>query len=138
MTQAIRDAVVDFVRYWSRHPEILLDRLLTWCGPVRSDGIPSSKYYDWRKRYGQDNRHNAQLPRGHWLLDWEKAAILAYQREHPEEGYRRLAYMMLDADVVTASPSSIYRVLKEEGRLGKDTSCPSSKGRWVRATQRPA
>jgi putative transposase len=123
VTQAVRDAIVDFVRYWARRTEIVLGRLLTWLG------IPSSKYYDWRQRYGQDNRHNARLPRRHWLLDREKAAILSYQREHPEEGYRRLAYMMLDADVVAVSPSSVYRVLKEAGRLGKGTLCPSSKGR---------
>lgn len=123
MTQAVRDAIVDFVRYWARRTEIVLGRLLTWLG------IPSSKYYDWRQRYGQDNRHNASLPRRHWLLGREKAAILSYQREHPEEGYRRLAYMMLDADVVAVSPSSVYRVLKEAGRLGKGILCPSSKGR---------
>lgn len=123
MTQAIRDAVVDFVRYWARRTEIVLGRLLAWLG------IPSSKYYDWRRRYGQGNRHNARLPRRHWLLHWEQGAILSYQREHPEEGYRRLAYMMLDADVVAVSPSSVYRVLKEAGRLGKGTGCPSWKGR---------
>jgi len=123
VTQAVRDAIVDFVRYWARRTEVVLGRLLAWLG------IPSSKYYDWRQRYGQDNRHNARLPRRHWLLDREKAAILSYQREHPEEGYRRLAYMMLDADVVAVSPSSVYRVLKEAGRLGKGILCPSSKGR---------
>ena len=47
MKQAIRDTVVDFVRYWSCRTEILLGRLLTWLG------IPSSNYYDWRKRYGE-------------------------------------------------------------------------------------
>lgn len=98
-------------------------RLLAWLG------IPASKYYDWRQRYGQDNRHNARLPRGHWLLDWEKAAILAHQREHPEEGYRRLAYMMLDADVVAVSPNSVYRTLKKVGRLGKGQAAPHRKGR---------
>lgn len=122
MAQAIRDAVVDFVRYWSRRTEILVGRLLTWLG------IPSSKYYDWHSRYGQDNKHNAQLPRAHWLLESEKAAILAYQREHPEEGYRRLTYMMLDAEVVAVSPSSVYRVLKKEGRLGRSVNSASSKG----------
>ena len=114
---------MDFVRYWSGRTEILLGRLLTWLG------IPSSNYYDWRKRYGARNRHNGQIPRSHWLLDWEKAAILAYQQEHPEEGYRRLAYMMLDADVVATSPSSVYRVLREARRLGKGTTYPSAKGR---------
>lgn len=35
---------------------------------------------------------------------------------YPLEGYRRLAFMMLDADVVAVSPSSGYRVLKQAGR----------------------
>ena len=78
-----------------------------------------SKYYAWQRRYGQANQHNAELPRDFWLAAWEKAAILAYQIDHPEEGYRRLAYMMLDDDVVAVSPSSVYRVLKEAGRLNK-------------------
>ena len=110
MTQAIRDAIVDFVRYWSRHAEILIGRLLGWLG------IPSSKYYDWRRRYGRRNEHKAQIPRSHWLLDWEKVAILDYHQDHREEGYRRLAYMMLDADVVAVSSSSVYGVLKKAGQ----------------------
>jgi transposase InsO family protein len=122
VTQAIRDAVVDFVRYWSDRAKILIRRLIAWLG------IPSSKYYDWRRRYGRCNEHNAKIPRSHWLLDWEKAAILQYQQEHPEEGYRRLAYMMLDAGVVAASPSSVYRVLKNAERLRKRTGAPSPKG----------
>jgi putative transposase len=91
-------------------------------------GIPSSKYYDWRRRYGQPNEHNARTPRDHWLLDWEKQAILDYQREHPDAGYRRLTYMLLDADVVATSSSSVYRVLNEAGRLSKEARGRSSKG----------
>jgi putative transposase len=121
--QAIRDAIVDFVRYWSRRAEMAVGRLL------KKLGIPFNKYYDWCRRYGSRNGHNAQIPRSHWLLDWEKAAILGYQREHPDEGYRRLAYMMLDADVVAVSPSSVYRVLKEARRLDPRMGSPSSKGR---------
>ena len=115
--------MVDFVHYWSDRADVLLGRLLTWFG------IPSSKYYDWRRRYGKESRHNAALPRDHWLRDWEKAAILDYHREHPEEGYRRLAYMMLDADVVAVSPSSVYRVLSNAGRLGRRKPYTSTKGR---------
>ena len=123
MPQAIRDAIVDFVRYWSCRAEMAVRHLL------KKLGIPFSTYYDWRGRYGSHNGHNAQIPRSHWLLDWEKAAILGYQREHPDEGYRRLAYMMLDADVVAVSPSSVYRVLKEARRLDPREGTPSSKGR---------
>ena len=91
-------------------------------------GIPSSKYYDWRRRYGRANEHNAQVPRDHWLLDWEKQAILGYHQRHADAGYRRLTYMLLDAGEVATSPSSVYRVLKEAGKLSKEAREPSSKG----------
>ena len=44
------------------------------------------------------------------------------------EGYRRLAYMMLDGDVVAVSPSSVYRVLKSAGKLAARWGKPSNKG----------
>ena len=47
-----------------------------------------------------------------WLEDGEKA-ILDFHAEHPLEGYRRLAFMMLDTDVVTVSLSNVYRVLSD-------------------------
>ena len=43
-------------------------------------------------------------------------AIIRFSFEYPLEGYRRLAFMMLDRDVVAVSPSSVYRVLKAAGR----------------------
>ena len=55
------------------------------------------------------------MPRDWWLEDWEKAAIVAFHAGRPLEGYRRLGFMMLDADVVAVSPSSVYRVLRELG-----------------------
>jgi transposase InsO family protein len=68
------------------------------------------------------------VPRDHWLEDWEKRAIVAYHHDNPLEGYRRLAFMMLDADVVAVSPSSVYRVLKQAGRLEGWNRKPSRKG----------
>ena len=41
-----------------------------------------------------------------------------FQLRYPVEGYRRLTYMMIDADVVAVSPSSVFRVLRDAGRLG--------------------
>ena len=32
--------------------------------------------------------------------DWEKNAILGFHTSHPLEGYRRLTFMMLDANIV--------------------------------------
>jgi hypothetical protein len=41
------------------------------------------------------------------------------------EGYRRLAFVMLDAEVVAVSPSSVYRVLRDAG-LRKAHNCKPS------------
>lgn len=68
------------------------------------------------------------MPRDWWLEEWEKAAILDFHDRHPREGYRRLAFMMLDDDVVAVSPTSVYRVLKRAGRLDRRGFSPSKKG----------
>lgn len=60
---------------------------------------------------------------------WEKQAIIDFYRRHPLEGYRRLTYMMLDADVVAVSPTSVWRVLNRAGLLSKWSRRPSPKGR---------
>jgi transposase InsO family protein len=106
-----RDAVVDFVNHWSSRTQIAVSRL------IGGLGIGSSKFYNWRKRYGKVNEHNAQVPRDHWLESWEEQAILNFERQYQLEGYRRLAFMMLDRDIVAVSPSSVYRVLKKAGRI---------------------
>jgi putative transposase len=68
------------------------------------------------------------VPRDHWLSDDEKHKICAYARGHPLEGYRQLTFMMLDADVVACSPSSVYRILKAAGLLAGSSPVPSKKG----------
>jgi putative transposase len=91
-------------------------------------GIAASKFHDWRTRYGLANEHNALVPRDWWLEPWEKAAILEFHTGHPLEGYRRLAFMMLDADLVAVSPSSVYRVLRDAGLIKAHQRRPSKKG----------
>jgi len=110
------------VRTWADKTELHAKTLVAWIG------IDRSKYYHWKDRYGMVNEHNAWVPRDHWLEDWERQAIVAYQQEHPLEGYRRLTYMMMDADVVAVSPTSVYRVLHAAGLLGRWNAKPSSKG----------
>ena len=117
-----RDEVVDYVRRWNERTEIPAGQFIGWLG------ITSSKFHDWRNRYGKVNEHNAWIPRDWWLEDWEKQAIIRFSFEYPLEGYRRLAFMMLDRDVAAASPSSVYRVLKAAGRIGRSTNKPSKKG----------
>ena len=90
--------------------------------------LSAGKYYDWAQRYGKINQHNGSVPRDFWLADWEKTAILDFQLRYPLEGYRRLTYMMIDADVVAVSPSSVFRVSRDAGRLGYFPRHPSKKG----------
>jgi transposase InsO family protein len=118
----VRDQVVDYVRCWSEKTEIGAGRFIHWLG------VAASKFYNWRKRYGRVNEHNGWVPRDFWLEPWEKQAILDYQEKFPLEGYRRLTFMMLDADVVAVSPSSVWRVLSQAGRLRKWQPKPSRKG----------
>jgi putative transposase len=89
-------------------------------------GVTVSKFYNWRQRYGRVNEHNGWVPRDFWLETWEKEAILSFQLKNPLEGYRRLTFMMLDADVVAVSPASVWRVLKQAGLLSR------WKGKWSR------
>ena len=99
--------------------------------------ISQSKYYDWRRRYGQANEHNGRMSRTFWLQEWEREAIVDFYREHPDEGYRRLTYMMIDADVVATSPSSVYRVLKQARLLNRWAHEPSAKGQGFQQPEKP-
>jgi len=118
----VRDEVIDYVRYYSDKTEIAAGDF------IRRIGIARSKYYDWKHRYGKVNEHNAWIPRDFWLTDFERQAIIDYYDDNPLEGYRRLCYMMIDADIVAVSPSSVYRVLSNAGLLKRWNGKKSKKG----------
>ena len=99
--------------------------------------MSTSTYYHWRARYKQPNQHAGQTPKCHWITDAEREAIIAYYLDHPDEGYRRLSYMMLDADVAAVSPSTTYRVLKKAELLHKWAVSPSRKGTGFNQPDRP-
>lgn len=124
--------MVDYVRYWSQRTGISYRRIVQWIG------IPRSKFYQWQQRYGRINEHNAWIPRDFWLRDWEKQAILDFWSTHSREGYRRMTYMMLDADTVAVSPSTVYRVLQDAGVLHRwNRNHTSSKGQGFQQPVRP-
>ncbi len=118
----VRDEVIDYVRYYSDKTEIAAGDF------IRRIGIGRSKYHDWKHRYGKVNEHNAWIPRDFWLTDFERQAIIDYYKDNPLEGYRRLCYMMIDADIAAVSPSSVYRVLSNAGLLSKFNGKKSKKG----------
>jgi len=127
----VRDEVVDYVRHWSQRTEIAARDM------VNSIGISRSKFYDWQKRYGRVNEHNAWLARDFWLTDAEKRAIIDYYGDHPLEGYRRLTYMMMDEGIVAVSPSSVYRALSDAGLLSRWDRKPSKKGAGFQQPLKP-
>ena len=54
--------------------------------------------------------------------------ICNFARQNPDAGYRRMTFMMLDADVVACSPSSVLRVLKKAGLLSGQSPNVTKKG----------
>ncbi len=101
---------MDFVRSWSEKTEISAARFIGWLD------VTASKFYDWRERYGRVNEHNGWVPRDFWLEEGEKQAIVNFHLKNPLEGYRRLTFMMLDANVVAVSPASVRRVLRRSSQ----------------------
>jgi transposase InsO family protein len=114
--------VVDFVVEFSGKTELRVDLVVGWIGVARG------KFYDWKQRYGKANEHNGKVPRDHWIDLWEREKIIDFHALNPLEGYRRLTFMMLDADVVAVSPSTTYRVLHQAGLLDRWNRKPSKKG----------
>lgn len=89
-------------------------------------GISRDKFYSWQKRLGMENNHNGSVPKSHWLTPEERKAIIDYARNYIslnsyylKDGYRRIAYMGLDANIFAVSPTSVYRVLSKAGLLNK-------------------
>jgi len=118
----IRDQVLDYIQYWQKRTDLGIANFIIWLG------ISSSKYSEWKKRYDMVNEHNRLIARDHWIEDWEKQAVIQFHQEYPLEGYRRLAFMLLDRNIVAVSPSSVYRVLSEAGLLRKWNTNKSLKG----------
>jgi transposase InsO family protein len=127
----VRDSIVETITAYNQKTGISIRRLLGFVG------LSSSKFYQWKARYGLVNKHNGKIPRGFWILPWEKQAIIDYALNHETEGYRRLCYQMLDEDIVAVSPSSVYRTLKEVGLLSKFNGKASKRGKGFSQPKSP-
>lgn len=91
--------------------------------------LPEWQFYEWKNRYGKPNEHNGKQPKEFWLLAEEKEAILKYALENPLSGYRRMCYEMMDAGIVAVSPTTVFRVLRDNGLMNRfKRPSPSKKG----------
>ena len=126
-----RDTIIDFINRWYKKTGIIVKFLIAWIG------ISSSRYNEWKKRYGHHNHHNSWIPRDYWILDWEKEAIISYYLDHPLDGYRRVTYMMIDDNIAAVSPSTVYRILAAADLLGKKKNKETKKGKGFTGPTRP-
>ena len=95
---------------------------------LRRMGLAKSRYYDWKRRADElllEDLFAGPRSSPYAILADEKAAVIAYALDHPREGYRRLAWMMIDEDVAYVSPTSAYRILSDADLLY----------RWKRSTR---
>lgn len=120
-----------YVERWTSRAATSRRRLLGWLE------LAPSKYYQWLDRHAQPPPAPRAAPRDGWLSAAERQAILDFHERHPLDGYRRLAYRLLDAGLVAASPSTVYRALKAAGRLDRRWQRPTRKGTGFEQPQAP-
>jgi transposase InsO family protein len=84
-------------------------------------GLSKARYREWTKRRDQDRLRDlpTRSPLLDGILEEEKVAVCDYALKHPKDGYRRLAWQMVDEDVAYLSPSSVYRILSEADLLSR-------------------
>lgn len=82
-------------------------------------GLSKARYRAWTKRVASDALADRPpiAPSRESILAEEKAAVLTYALAHPKDGYRRLTWQMIDADVAYLSESSVYRILNDADLL---------------------
>jgi transposase InsO family protein len=76
-------------------------------------GLSRALYYRWRARRARCELEDRKpdVPDLYQVLPEEEDAVKTFALEHPQDGYRRLAWMMVDEDIACLSPSSVYRIL---------------------------
>lgn len=82
-------------------------------------GLSKARYRDWTKRAAVDRLADRRpvAPSREGILMEERDAVIQYALAHPKDGYRRLAWQMIDADVAYVSESSVYRILNDADLL---------------------
>ncbi len=86
---------------------------------LRVLALPRSTYFDWARGGGKAARPAVQTPKAHHITPEERAAVIAFAREHLEVGHKRLSYMIADAGVAAVRPSTVYLILAEAGLIGR-------------------
>ena len=116
----VKQEVLDLVELTRERTGWTLERIL---GKL---ALSKSRYHSWQRRARREELEDGTTVKGEsldQLLGEEKHSVIAYALAHPKDRYRRLAWQMIHEDVALLSPSSVYRVLKEEDLLYRWTRC---------------
>jgi transposase InsO family protein len=96
-----------------------------------------ARYLYWKREASQKVAEIVRLPRNDSPLAWEVESVKEYALKHPKDGYRRLAWQMVDEDVVYLSESTVYRILQSLDLLYRWKRNSSSSGRRPPKADRP-
>jgi transposase InsO family protein len=89
-------------------------------------GVATRSYYRWRRERSWERTAPPKPVPPYEATAEEKTTVLDYARRHPAIRHRELAWRMVDEGVVCLSPSTVYRILRENSLV-----CP-----WRRRTKR--
>lgn len=107
-----RRFVVDDIQLQVSRTHLVVDDMLGFYG------IKKSAYYGW---FNDDGILKELKPRApintRKVLQVEVDAVVSYRRLHPDVGYRKLAWMMIDEGVACLSESAVYDILQEHQML---------------------
>lgn len=80
---------------------------------IESLGISVSSYHRWRTKTAEVQGVKLKSSQESILAE-ERQAIIWYALKHPTMRHREMAWRMIDDNVAFVSPSTTYRILKEE------------------------
>jgi putative transposase len=92
-------------------------------------GVPRSVYYAWKARESLEDRVG-QPCRVYEVLPEERTAICDFALDYPKIGYRKLTWMMVDAQVACVGESTVYRVLSDADLLSRWKRSAVSSGEY--------
>lgn len=81
-------------------------------------GVPRSVYYAWKVRESLEDRAGKPC-RVYEVLPEERRAICEFALQYSKIGYRKLTWMMVDAQIACVGESTVYRVLSEADLLSR-------------------
>ena len=93
-------------------------------------GVSKSDRYRWRASHGQGSLEDRRHPGSSWnrLSPDEESVALEVALEHTDLSSRQLAARITDNKGFSVSNSAVYRILKRQGLVGKESG--DEDGRW--------